>query len=104
MAHPISISDFGYWRSGEAWHCAIAFQNGKTRDTDTEGKIIFDRLSDNFASTLRQKLKDKATQTEIQALLADLLEEWKLNYIKGSYQRNPEETLAEAEKIKEQVS
>ena len=72
--------------------------------TDTEGKIIFDRLSDNFASTLRQKLKDKATQTEIQALLADLLEEWKLNYIKGSYQRNPEETLAEAEKIKEQVS
>ncbi|MDJ0692597.1 MAG: hypothetical protein QNJ41_29465 [Xenococcaceae cyanobacterium MO_188.B32] len=72
--------------------------------TDTEGKIIFARLSDNFASTLRQQLKDKATQTEIQTLLADLLEEWKLNYIKGSHQSNPEETLAEAEKIRERVN
>ena len=72
--------------------------------TDTEGKIIFDRLSDNFASTLRQQLKDRATQTEIQTLLTDLLEEWKLNYIKGSHQSNPEETLAEAEKIRERVS
>ena len=67
--------------------------------TDTEGKIIFERLSDNFSLTLRKQLQNKATQTEIQVLLSDLLEEWKLNYVKSSHQRNPEKTLAEAEKI-----
>ncbi len=72
--------------------------------SDTEGKVIFDRLSDNFSHTLRQQLQDEATQTEIKVLLSDLLEEWKLNYVKTSHQRNPEETLAEATKIQETTS
>ena len=67
--------------------------------TDDQGKIIFDRLSDNFSATLKQKLKDTATQSEIQVLLSDLLEEWKINYVKSSQQREPEATLAETEKI-----
>ena len=67
--------------------------------TDDKGKIIFNRLSDNFSTNLKQQLKDKATQSEIQVLLSDLLEEWKLNYVKSTRQRNPEDTLAEAEKI-----
>lgn len=72
--------------------------------TDAEGKIIFDRLSNNFTETLREQLKDRATQTEIQTLLSNLLEEWKLNYIKGSSQSDPEKTLAEADRMQEKVN
>ena len=67
--------------------------------TDAQGKIIFDRLTDNFADTLKNQLQNKTTQLEIQTLLSDLLEEWKLNYVKASKERNPEATIAEAEKI-----
>lgn len=69
--------------------------------TDTEGKIVFNRLSDNLARTLRMQLQDKATQGEIEVLIADLLEEWKLKYLQASQQRNPETTLAEAEQMTE---
>ena len=71
--------------------------------TDEQGKIIFNRLSKNFSKTLKQRIQNQTTQTEIQVLLTDLLEEWKLNYVKNSQQRNPEQTLAEAEKIQAEV-
>ena len=67
--------------------------------TDTEGKILFNRLSKNFSRTLARHIQNKATQSEIQSLLSDLLEEWKLNYVKNSQRRDPEQTLAEAEQI-----
>ncbi|MBE9043025.1 hypothetical protein IQ255_01150 [Pleurocapsales cyanobacterium LEGE 10410] len=68
--------------------------------TDAQGKIIFNRFSQNFSDTLKQQIQTKATYNEIANLLSDLLEEWKLNYVKNSRQRNPEQTLAEAEQIK----
>lgn len=71
--------------------------------TDAEGKILFSRLSKNFSDTLKQQIQNQTTQNEIQVLLSDLLEEWKLNYVKNSQQRNPEQTLAEAEQIKTQT-
>ncbi|MDJ0594260.1 MAG: hypothetical protein QNJ72_30500 [Pleurocapsa sp. MO_226.B13] len=71
--------------------------------TDAQGKIIFDRLKDNFASTLKKQLQDRATQAEIQILLSDIIEEWKLNYVKASQQSDPEATIAETEKIKSEV-
>ena len=71
--------------------------------TDAEGKIIFNRLSKNFSNTLKQQIQNKTTQSEIQVLLADLLEEWKLKYVKNSHQRSAEQTLAEAEQIKTQI-
>lgn len=67
--------------------------------TDAEGKVIFNRLSKNFSRTLKQQVQNKATQSEIQILLSDLLEEWKLNYINNAKQRNPEQTLCETERI-----
>ena len=67
--------------------------------TDAQGKIIFDSFRDNFAASLKTQLQDKNTQSEIEILLADLLEEWKLKYVKASQQRNPEATVAEANKI-----
>ena len=67
--------------------------------SDAEGKVIFGRLSENFAGTLKQQIRNKATQDEIQVLIKDLLEEWKLNYVINSQQRNPEQTLAEADQL-----
>lgn len=72
--------------------------------TDAEGKIIFNRLSKNFSRTLKQQVQNKATQSEIQILLSDLLEEWKLNYVKNAKQRDPEQTLAEAERIEAETT
>ena len=72
--------------------------------TDAEGKIIFNRLSKNFSTTLKQQMRSQATQDEIQVLLSDLLEEWKLNYVKNAQQRDPEETLAETEQIKAEIT
>ena len=67
--------------------------------TDSNGRIIFDRLKNNFSKTLKQQLQNKATQSEIQALVMDLLEDWKASYVLNSHQRNAVETLAETEKI-----
>ncbi len=67
--------------------------------TDAQGKILFDNLRDNFASTLKDRLQDKNTQGEIEILLADLIEEWKLNYVRASQERDPEATIAETQKI-----
>ncbi|MEM8674377.1 MAG: hypothetical protein AAGF83_10960 [Cyanobacteria bacterium P01_G01_bin.67] len=72
--------------------------------TDAEGKIMVSRLSNNFSRTLKQQIRHQATQDEIQVLLSDLLEEWKLNYVINSQQLNPEQTLAEAEQIKSEVT
>lgn len=71
--------------------------------TDAEGKVLFNRLSKNFSDALGQQIQNQATQSEIQILLSDLLEEWKLNYIKNAQQRDPEQTLAEAEQIKAEI-
>ena len=71
--------------------------------TNAEGKIIFNRLSKNFSRTLKQQIQHKTTQDEIQILLSDLLEEWKLNYVENAQQRNPEQTLAEAEQIEAEI-
>lgn len=71
--------------------------------TNAEGKILFNRLSKNFSDVLGRQIQNQATQSEIQILLLDLLEEWKLNYIKNAQQRDPEQTLAEAEQIKAEI-
>ena len=67
--------------------------------SDTEGKVILENFRDNFAANLKQQLQNKVTQQEIQTILLELLEDWKLGYIKASHQRNPEDTLAETEQI-----
>ena len=72
--------------------------------TDAEGKIIFNRLSKNFSTTLKQQMRSPATQDEIQTLLSNLLEEWKLNYVRSSQQRDPVQTLTEAEQIKAEMT
>lgn len=66
---------------------------------DTQGRLLFENLTDNFRVALRKQLQDKQLQQELQPLISDLLEELKLNYIKGAKEKDPEATLDEAMKI-----
>lgn len=71
---------------------------------DTEGRLLFDNLTQNFRVALRKELQDKKLQEELQPLLFDLLEELKLNYIQNAQEENPEATLNEAMKISDEES
>ncbi|MCT7979775.1 hypothetical protein [Laspinema olomoucense] len=66
---------------------------------DVEGRLLFDRLSQEFNQAFRKALGDRQTQEEIQLLLTDFLEELKLNYVVKSNQSDPEATLAEMENL-----
>ena len=80
------------------WSLEYLSQNNSDREL-----AFFTNKSENFSSTLKQQIQSQATKSEIQVLLSDLLEEWKQNYVKNSQQRDPEETLAEAERIKAKI-
>jgi hypothetical protein len=73
-----------------------------TSYSDAEGRELFNKLSENFKSVLRQELQDEVTQSELQVWLFDLLEELKLNYIQRSSKDDPERTLAEAEQLRQE--
>ena len=73
-----------------------------TSYSDAEGRVLFNKLSENFKSVLRRELQDEVTQSELQIWLFDLLEELKLNYIQRSTNDDPERTLAEAEQLRQE--
>lgn len=67
--------------------------------SDVEGRLLFDRLTQEFNAAFRQALRDRQTLEELQSLLTDLLEELKLNYVVKSTKSDPEATLAEIEHL-----
>ena len=69
--------------------------------SDTQGRLLFENLTQNFRVALRKQLQDRQLQQELQPLISDLLEELKLNYIKRAKEKDPEATLDEAMKISE---
>lgn len=71
--------------------------------SDIEGRELFENLTEHFKQTLRRELQDKSTQSELQSLLSQLLEELKINYIQGSTKKDPEATLSEAEEMRSSV-
>jgi hypothetical protein len=71
----------------------------ETSYADVEGRVLFDRLSQEFNQAFRKALGDRQTQEEIQILLTDFLEELKLNYVVKSTHTDPEATLAEIEDL-----
>jgi len=73
---------------------STTYENGK-------GRELMDGISQEFKETLRQELQDENTLSEIQFLLADLLEEVKLNYIQGGLKSDPEEILREIAKLRQ---
>jgi len=63
-----------------------AYQNNQTATPDPIGIALKERLVQRFRQTLRTELQQNHTFDEIEALLIDLLEEVKINYV------NPVET------------
>lgn len=70
---------------------------------DAEGRQLFDYLTQNFKQALSRELQDDATQRELKSLLSDLLEEVKLNYVQRSTEQNPEDTLEEADHLRQEM-
>lgn len=57
------------------------------------------RLVQNFSKALQVEVQKKQNLQEIQALLVDLLEEIKINYVKGIAEGGFEKILEEAEQL-----
>jgi len=72
--------------------------------SDTQGRVLFDQLAQDFRGAFLEELKDAKTQRELQTLLSGLLEEVKLNYVQRSNDRDPEDTLHEADQLKKTLS
>lgn len=70
---------------------------------DEEGRVLVDQLSYDFRRALGKELQDSANSEELQSLLSDLLEEFKLNYIQQSQQNDPENTLQEVDSLHQTV-
>lgn len=68
---------------------------------DLEGRKLFNHLSTQFKQSLNRELQDPKTQSQLQSLLAELLEEMKINYIEKSREEDPEATLEEAETLRQ---
>ncbi|RZM78874.1 hypothetical protein [Leptolyngbya iicbica] len=71
--------------------------------TDDEGRVLLDQLSREFRQALGQELQTHANSEELQALLSDLLEELKVNYIQRSEQDDPRTTLREVDVLDQQT-
>ncbi|NEP19976.1 MAG: hypothetical protein F6J97_24325 [Leptolyngbya sp. SIO4C1] len=71
--------------------------------TDMTGRVLLDRLNHDFRQALGRELQATAASNEIQTLLAELLEEIKLNYVQRLQQENPEQTMEEVVSLDESV-
>ncbi len=69
--------------------------------SDTEGKLLVDRLTQDFKDALFNELQEESTRQELQNLVSDLLEEIKLNYIQQTAEYDPTETLEEADRLQQ---
>ncbi|MCL1465992.1 hypothetical protein [Argonema galeatum] len=78
----------------------------KTLTATIEDPVVVElaeRLVGNFQKALELELKKKQHQTEIQSLLVDMLEEIKINYVKGIAEGGVEKILSESEQIRQIV-
>lgn len=67
--------------------------------SDEEGKRLLEQLSSELRRSLRQELQLEISRSELRVLLADLLEEVKVNYIQRSAGSNPEAVLTETDEL-----
>lgn len=71
--------------------------------TDEAGKTRLDQLSRSFRYALGKELQNGANSKELQTLVSDLLEEFKLNYIQRSQKKDPEMTLQEVDDLHQTI-
>lgn len=62
---------------------------------------LFDRLTQNFSKALEVELQNQQNIQEFQSLLVDLLEEIKLNYVKGIAAGGVEKSLEESQQLRQ---
>ncbi|MGK7899925.1 MAG: hypothetical protein AB4352_00665 [Hormoscilla sp.] len=62
-----------------------AYIGSQTKIPDPAADKLKERLVGNLINTLRSELQQGETIDEIEALLVDWLEEFKINYVKGTY-------------------
>ncbi len=67
--------------------------------SDQQGKQLLDQLSSELRRSLRRELQQEISQSTLRILLADLLEEVKVNYIQRSAKTDPEAVLTEADQL-----
>ncbi|GAA6623487.1 hypothetical protein [Scytonema sp. NUACC26] len=67
---------------------------------DREVAAISNRLIDNFSAALEVEMQKQQNIQEIRSLLIDLLEEIKINYVKGIAEGGVEKSLQEATQIR----
>ena len=70
---------------------------------DPEVGAISNRLIDNFSAVLEVEAQKEQNIQEIGSLLIDLLEEIKINYVKGIAEGGVEKTLQEATQIRQNI-
>lgn len=70
---------------------------------DPEVAAISNRLIDNFSAALFVEIQKKQNIEEISSLLIDLLEEIKINYVKGIAEEGVEKSLQEATQIRQYI-
>lgn len=64
-----------------------AYIKSQTQMPDPAAEKLKERLVGNLIDTMRSELQQGDTIDEIEALLVDWLEEFKINYLKGAYNR-----------------
>lgn len=62
---------------------------------------LFNRLIENFSKALEVEVQKKHNIQEIQSLLLDLLEEIKINYVKGIAEGGVEKSLEESQQLRQ---
>ncbi len=81
----------------------MAYHNLVNAIEDPVAAEITTRLSRNFRDTLEGELQKKHNVQEIQNLLIDLLEEIKINYVKGIQEIGIEQLIDEAEHLHHKI-
>ncbi|MBV9385332.1 MAG: hypothetical protein JOZ78_02775 [Chroococcidiopsidaceae cyanobacterium CP_BM_ER_R8_30] len=77
-----------------------------TLTTSLEDPVVIElsnRIFQNFSTALATEIQEKQNLQEIQSLLLELLEEFKINYVKDIAEIGVEKTLAEATQIQQIV-
>jgi hypothetical protein len=77
----------------------LVYSNLTHAVADPVGAEIVSRLSKNFRTVLEEELQRTHNLQEIQSLLVDMLEEVKLNYVKGIAGWDIEKVVEEAEQL-----
>jgi hypothetical protein len=78
-----------------------AYSSLRTFLEDPVAVELFDRLIQNFSEALEVEVKKKQNIQELQSLLIDLLEEIKINYVKGIAEGGVEKSLEESQQLRQ---